>query len=69
MSVDTCFVCKYRHEEGGNMFCRRYPPMAFVMPGGQLGSSNPPINRAGYCGEFVKQMVQVLGPMTSVPLK
>ena len=51
----SCHSCDHRYKMGGNVFCTRYPPQAYLAPGprGQpmLQASYPPVNPAIPCGE------------------
>jgi hypothetical protein len=56
---ENCSSCKFHHKEGGGLFCRRKPPIVFLLQvetmggiGTQLRSHFPPVTERLYCGEY-----------------
>ena len=58
--IDNCSSCKFAHEVGSDLYCRRNPPNAqtVIVPqqGGRMGtqvfSAWPPVKAGQWCGEY-----------------
>ena len=61
--MDSCQTCKYQHDVQNQLFCRRNPPVAVLLPQGQQASIIAPVQTDGWCGEFAQATVVTVRKM------